>query len=98
MLLHPRPGRERRVHEQHHRHPEESERVEAREVQGGTGLESGSPDLLCRPPGRAHSQLDGSATSSWYSSSTFTDQTSCAAPKMFSTLSMAVYMEWSWLL
>ena len=35
---------------------------------------------------------------SWYSSSTLTDQMSCVAPYMFSTVSMAVYMEWSWLL
>ena len=35
---------------------------------------------------------------SWYSSSTLTDQMSWEAPNMFSTVSMAVYMEWSWLL
>ena len=37
--------------------------------------------------------VEESATSSWYSSSTFTDQTSWSAPKMFSTLSIAVYIE-----
>src|SRR5207249_1004106 len=36
--------------------------------------------------------------SSWYSASTFTDQMSWSAPRMFSTASMAVYIEWSWLL
>ncbi len=36
--------------------------------------------------------------SSWYSASTFTVQTSWSAPKMFSTESIAVYIEWSWLL
>ena len=54
VLLHPRARGERRVHEQHHRHPEEPERVEAREVQGGPGFEPGRPDLLRRPSGRAH--------------------------------------------
>src|SRR5262249_55449804 len=38
------------------------------------------------------------AFSSWYSASTLTFQTSLLAPKMFSTDSMAVYIEWSWLL
>ena len=37
-------------------------------------------------------------SSSWYSSSTFTAQMSWVAPWMFSTVSMAVYIEWSWLL
>jgi len=36
--------------------------------------------------------------SSWYSSSTFTDQMSWCAPNRFSTVSIAVYIEWSWLL
>ena len=40
----------------------------------------------------------GERDSSWYSSSTFTDQMSWCAPKRFSTVSIAVYMEWSWLL
>jgi len=40
----------------------------------------------------------GSRFSSWYSASTLTDHTSWWAPKMFSTESMAVYIEWSWLL
>ena len=40
----------------------------------------------------------GSSDSSWYSSSTLTSQMSWAAPKMFSTVSMAVNIEWSWLL
>ena len=38
------------------------------------------------------------ARASWYSSSTLTVQMSWSAPKMFSTVSIAVYMEWSWLL
>ena len=39
------------------------------------------------------------SSSSWYSDSTFTLQMSWAAPStMFSTASMAVNMEWSWLL
>jgi len=39
------------------------------------------------------------AFSSWYSSSTFTSQMSWFVPlMMFSTVSMAVNMEWSWLL
>ncbi len=37
-------------------------------------------------------------TSSWYSPSTFTFQMSWWAPRMFSTVNMAVYIEWSWLL
>src|SRR5438132_11991512 len=57
---------------------------------GGGVASGGTPDL----------QLDaGSAFfSSWYSASTLTLQMSWLAPKMFSTESMAVYMEWSWLL
>ncbi len=35
---------------------------------------------------------------SWYSSSTLTAQMSWSEPWMFSTVSMAVYIEWSWLL
>ena len=39
------------------------------------------------------------AASSWYSSSTFTVHTSCFVPRaMFSAVSIAVYIEWSWLL
>jgi hypothetical protein len=37
--------------------------------------------------------------SSWYSASTLTDQMSWSSPvQMFSTVSIAVYIEWSWLL
>ena len=56
--------------------------------------------LLARNPTESHwLGWGGAATfSSWYSSSTLTDQTSWSAPKMFSTLSIAVYIEWSWLL
>ena len=40
-----------------------------------------------------------SLDSSWYSSSTFTLQTSwCEPVAMFSAVSIAVYIEWSWLL
>ena len=43
--------------------------------------------------------LTAEVASSWYSSSTLTSQTSWVVPvMMFSTVSMAVNMEWSWLL
>ena len=48
---------------------------------------------------RPRTHPSDSLISSWYSSSTLTSQTSWAVPStMFSTVSIAVYIEWSWLL
>ena len=48
VRLHPRAGREGRVHDQHHRHPEEAERVEAGKVERSARLEAGGADLRRR--------------------------------------------------
>ncbi len=54
VCLHPRARRERRVHDQHHRHPEESERVEAGKVERSARLEAGGADLRRRCRRRRH--------------------------------------------
>jgi len=79
------PDREREDRDGGQSPPEPANQGQARCRAGSTGASRPVPPL-------AETEA-GVAFSSWYSASTFTLQMSWVAPRMFSTASIAVYME-----
>ncbi len=78
--------------------PEHVEPLAVRQRMPTARTPTAGPDRARRRAGHWFGCGGAATFSSWYSSSTLTFHTSWWAPKMFSTDSMAVSIEWSWLL